>query len=198
MFANGATDTTNATIYNMMAQALDEVYGYSSPLSNMIYILPSNTELSNVKLSDLNQKVVIIIDTSYGDPNTFENSKLNNYAAMVTGKSLSQQLYRETNLLSLIHSKSNSKTDISNNLTILYPNIQQNKINYDFTTSGIFNYVSFIGMNFQSSDKHLSEYNNIFSASAFLYKKKQLQDMCNKKEYSSTNICTAVKQQTPV
>lgn len=192
--------TTNTLIYDMMAQALDEVYGYASPLSNMIYI-PSTIDLANVKLSDLIQKVVIIVDTSYGDSNAFENSKLNNYASMVTGKSMTQQLYREKNLLSALYmsnTRSVSNESISNNLTILYPDIQQNKINYDSITSGIFNNVSFIGMNFQSSDKYLLDYNTIFSKSAILYKKKTLQDMCIKNEYKSTNICSAVNQQAKV
>jgi hypothetical protein len=191
--------TKSASIYDMMAQALDEVYGHSSPTGNMIYIFPPNTatnnELSNVPLIDLIKKIVIIIDTSFGDPNVFENSKLNRYSTMTTGKSLSNHLYRETKLLSLIHNSTSTNVDVSNNLTILYPNLQQNKKNYDFNTSGIFNYVSFIGMNFQSPDEHLSEYNNIFSESAILYKPKIIQVMCDREEYSSTNICTAVKKQ---
>ena len=192
--------TINAEIYDMMAQALDQVYGYASPLSNMIYTLPSNVELANVKLSDLIQKVVIIVDTSYGDANAFENSKLNNYASMVTGKSITQQLYREKDLLSRVYMSNSTVSNeyISNSLTILYPDIQQNKINYDSITSGIFNNVSFIGMNFQSSDKYLLDYNNIFSKSGILYKQKTLQDMCIKNEYKSTNICTVVNKQPPV
>jgi hypothetical protein len=119
---------------------------------------------------------------------------------MVTGKSTTKQLYREKDLLSRVYmSKSTVSNEyLSNSLTILYPDIQQNKKNYDSVTSGIFNNVSFIGMNFQSSDKYLLDYNNIFSKSAILYKKKTLQDMCSKKEYESTNICSAVNKEAPV
>ena len=189
--------TISSDIYDMMAQALDEVYGYASPLSNMIYMLPSNVQLGNVKLSDLFQKVVIIVDTSHGDANAFGNSKLNNYASMVTGKSTTEQLYRETDFLNKTYNKISNEY-LSQNISILYPNIQQNKKNYDFTTSGIFNNVSFIGMNFQSNDAYLKEYNNIFSKSAILYKQKILQEMCSKNEYKSTNICNAVNKQAPV
>ena len=128
------------------------------------------------------------------------NSKLNNYASMVTGKSITQQLYREKDLLSRVYMSNSTVSNeyISNSLTILYPDIQQNKINYDSVTSGIFNNVSFIGMNFQSSDKYLLDYNNIFSTCAILYKQKTLQDMCSKNEYKSTNICSVVNKQPPL
>jgi hypothetical protein len=166
--------TINSEIYDMMAQALDEVYGYASPLSNMIYMLPSNVQLESVKLSDLFQKVVIIVDPSHGDPNKLKTSKLINYTSMVTGDSLSKHLYREKDLLARVYMSNKRVSDdyISNNLTILYPDIQQNKKNYDSISSGIFNNVSFIGMNFQSNDAFLKDYNGIFSQSAILYKQK--------------------------
>ena len=187
--------TTNAPIYNMMAQALNEVYGYGSPMSNMIYILPQNKSLDTVLISELIQKVVIIVDTTYGDKIAFENSKLSNYSSLVTGSS-SNNIYREGSLLGVVavNRTSGKTTDISNNLTLLYPELQSNKNNYDFITSGIFNYVSFIGMNFQYTDQFLKEYNNIFKLCAFLKKEKTISTLCYNNFYSSTNICKKINK----
>ena len=58
--------------------------------------------------------------------------------------------------------------------------------NYDFVTSGVFNSVSFIGMNFQNNDIYLTEYNNFFKTSAFIKKGDKLITMFNDPKYSST------------
>ena len=187
--------TTNAPVYNMMGQALNEVFGYASPTGNMIYILPQNKSLDKTILSDLIQKVVIIIDPTYGDKAGFENSLLSSYASLITGNSLSNNIYRESTLLGVlaVNRSTGNAQDISNNLTILYPDIQANKNNYDFITSGVFNNISFIGMNFQYMDQFLNEYNKIFSICAFLNKGQKLDEMCNDNLYRSTNICKRIK-----
>jgi hypothetical protein len=179
----------------MMAQAINEVYGYSSPLSNMIYILPSHQTLDNTLLSSLVNKVVIIVDPTYGDKNGFENSQLNNYTSLVLGSSLSNTIYRESTLLGVmsVNKETGNSNELINNLTFLYPDIQQNNNNYDFITSGIFNYVSFIGMNFQYNDAFLNEYNDtFFSSSAIVSKLSILETICKKPEYGSTNFCKVI------
>jgi hypothetical protein len=40
--------TTNVPVYDLMAQAINQVYGYGSPLGNMVYILPNNKNLNEV------------------------------------------------------------------------------------------------------------------------------------------------------
>jgi hypothetical protein len=184
--------TTNAPVYTMMAQALNQVFGYASPMNNMIYILPENTLLDHVLLSSLMKRVVIIVDPSYGDKTGFANSTLGNFTSMVTGVSLNNNIYRETSLLGVVavNRTNGYTTDVSNNLAILYPDIQPNKNNYDFVTSGIFNRVSFIGMNFQYKDQFLLEYNNkFFKSCAFVRKNTIINTLCLDTAYSSTNIC---------
>jgi hypothetical protein len=57
---------------------------------------------------------------------------------------------------------------------------------YDFVTTGIFNKITFIGMNFQYYDQYLSEYNgtSFFSTSAFLDKTKLLKSLCKNTLYN--------------
>jgi len=184
--------TSNVPVYDMMAQAINEVYGYGSPLKNMVYILPRKKTLDTTLLSDLIQKVVIIIDPTHGNINAVNNSRLMEYASLVTGSSLSNNIYRESSLLGVISvSKSTGTTiDVSNNLSFLYPDSDNpHNNNYDFVTSGVFNYVSFIGMNFQNNDIYLTEYNKFFKTCAFIKKGDKLITMCNDPKYSSTLLC---------
>jgi hypothetical protein len=164
--------TQNSKVYTMMGDAINHVFGYASPLSNMIYILPQNKSLDQIGLSNLIRKVVIIIDPTYGDPTSFHNSKLANYTSMVTGNSLTNHMYRESTLLSTLSVgiTSGNKIDVSNNLTILYPDLQINQNNYDFVRTGMSNNITFIGMNFQYSDVFLKQYNKLFASCAFLKK----------------------------
>jgi hypothetical protein len=188
--------TTNAPIYDMMSQALNQVFGYASPMSNMIYTLADNTILDTALLSSLMKRVIIIVDPSHGDKTAFANSKLNNFTSMVTGVSMNNNIYRESSLLGIVavNRTNGYTTDVSNNLCLLYPDLQPNKNNYDFITSGIFNNLSFIAMNFQYKDQFLLEYNNTFFGScAFIHKQKTLEKICLKPEYGSTNICKNMK-----
>ena len=183
--------TTNEPVYTMMAQALNRVFGYASVMGNMIYILPNNTTLDTTPLSSLMRRVVIIVDPSYGDKSAFLNNNLSNFTSMVTGVTINN-IYRESDLLGVVavNRTNGYTTDISNNLCILYPQLQSNKNNYDFVTSGIFNYVSFIGMNFQYKDQFLIEYNTkFFKSCAFIQKQKIIESICLDPEYGATNIC---------
>jgi len=188
--------TTNAPVYDMMAQALNQVFGYASATNNMIYTLPDNTKLDTTMLSSLMKRVVVIVDPSHGDKTAFANSRLSSFTSMVTGVSMDNNIHRESSLLGVIAvNKTNGYiTDVSNNLCLLYPDLQPNKNNYDFITSGIFNNVSFIAMNFQYKDQFLLEYNKTFFGScAFINKHKTLETICIKPEYGSTNICRNIK-----
>jgi len=191
--------TTNQPVYEMMGQALNQVFGYSSPTSNMIYILPDNTTLDMTLITTLLRKVVIIVDPTHGDKTGFMNSNLHDFTSLVTGVSLNNNIYTESNILGVIavNKVNGYTTDVSNNLCILYPDLQPHKNNYDFVTSGIFNYVSFIGMNFQYKDQYLIEYNkNFFSSCAFVKKQKMIQTICNRGEYNTTNICKSIISNT--
>jgi hypothetical protein len=189
--------TTNAPVYDMMAQAINEVYGYGSKMKNMVYILPNKQTLDNTLLSSLVEKVIIIVDPSHGDKNAFAYSSLMDYTSLVTGSSLNNNIYRESSLISSISvSKStNMPIDVSNNLSILYPDLlNANSNNYDFITTGLFNYVTFIGMNFQHNDTYLIEYNKFFKSCAFLKKGNTISSMCSDPKYSSTNLCKNIKK----
>lgn len=188
--------TKNAPVYDMMSQAINQVYGYGSKMKNMVYILPNKQTLDNTLLSSLIGKVVIIVDPSYGDKNAFANSRLVDYTSLITGSSLSNNIYRETSLISTITiSKSTGNPiDVSNNLSMLYPDLNPNSSNYDFITTGMFNYITFIGMNFQHNDTYLIEYNKFFKSCAFLKKGTTLASMCSDPKYSSTNLCKNMKK----
>jgi hypothetical protein len=185
--------TTNEPIYTMMAQVLNKVFGYTSAMGNMIYTLDaSNTSLDTTPISELMKRVVIIVDPSYGDKSAFANSPLHDFTSMVTGVSMNNNIYRESNLLGVVavNRTNGYTTDVSNNLCILYPDLQPNNNNYDFVTSGIFNYLSFIAMNFQHKDQFLIDYNTkFFQSCAFIKKQEMIKTMCLKPEFGATNIC---------
>jgi len=183
----------NAPIYDMMAQSLNEVFGYSSKGGNSIYMTDAKT-LDYTPLSRLNNQVIIIVDPSQGDTNAFENSRLMQFTSMMMFKTLNH-IYRETKLLADV-----STTDVSNNLTILYPDLQQNKANYDFVTSGIFNNISFIGMNFQYYDGFLALYNgtDFFSNCAFLDKTTTIDALCALPQYNPGGTESPIKQCRPI
>jgi hypothetical protein len=112
--------STNADIYDMMAKTLNEVFGYASSLSNTIHI--SRSQLDKIALSVLNNRVIIIVDPSYGNKTAFINSKLYQFTSMtITG---TNHIYREQQLMSSLSSSTGDS--LSENLTILYPNLQSN------------------------------------------------------------------------
>jgi hypothetical protein len=163
-------------------------------MGNMIYTLDSsnNDSLDTTPLSELMNKVIIIVDPTHGNKTAFPNSRLSDFASMITGVSMNNQIYRESTLLGVVAvNKTNGyATDVSNNLSILYPDLQANKNNYDFVTSGIFNYLSFIGMNFQYNDQFLIQYNTkFFNSCAFIKKQKMIETMCLNPEFGATNVC---------
>ena len=186
--------TTNEAIYDMMAQVLNQIYGYTSAMGNMIYTLDSsnNASLDTTPLAELMKRVVIIVDPTHGNKTGFANSRLSNFTSMVTGISMNNQIYRESNLLGVVavNRTNGYTTDVSNNLCILYPDLQANKNNYDFVTSGIFNHLSFIGMNFQYKDQFLIQYNTkFFHSCAFVKKQNMIETMCLNPEFGATNVC---------
>jgi hypothetical protein len=188
--------TKNDPVYTMMAQALNQIFGYASPMSNMIFMLPNNSTLDTTLLSSLMKRVVIIVDPTYGNPTGYTNSKLYDFASMNLGVSTTNNIHRESNLLGVIavNRTSGRSTDVSNNLCLLYPDLQPNKNNYDFVTSGIFNYVSFIAMNFQYKDQFLLQYNkHFFGSCAFIKKQKTIDTICLDPAYGATNICKDIQ-----
>ena len=125
----------NSIIYDMMGNTLNEIFGYSNPSGNLIYIVPVGKTLDTESIKNLKNKVIIIIDPTYGDPTKFNSSKLNSYNSLTIG-TLNNIIYREKEVFSQIKIiNNNAKT----NLTFLYPELEFSSHNYDFTTTGIFN-----------------------------------------------------------
>ena len=177
--------STNSVIYDIMANTLNELFGYANPAGNLIYISPINTILDNVPINSLNGKVVIIVDTTYGDSSKFISSQLNKYNSLRIG-TLNNNLYREEN--SLIQLKK-INSDASANLTFLYPDLGFSSSNYDYVTKGVFNNISFIGMNYQTNDKYLKNYNLMFTVksvkSAFINKTTYIKSLIDTPAYNS-------------
>ncbi len=185
--------TSNEPIYDMMAQVLNKIYGYTSAMGNMIYTDSTNDKsLDTTPLSELMKKVIIIVDPTHGNKTGFANSKLSDFTSIIAGISMTNQIHRESSLLGVIavNRTNGYSTDVSNNLCFLYPDLQPNKNNYDFVTSGIINYVSFIAMNFQYNDQFLIQYNTkFFNSYAFVKKQKMIDTMCLNPEFGETTVC---------
>jgi len=177
--------STNSVIYDVMANTLNELFGYSNPAGNLIYIASMNKILDNESIKNLNGKVVIIVDTTYGDSSKFNSSKLNKYNSLQIG-TLNNNIYREEN--SLIQLKK-INSDASKNLTFLYPDLGFSSSNYDYVTKGVFNNISFIGMNYQTNDKYLKNYDSMFTVgsvkSAFINKQTYINTLTNTPAYNS-------------
>jgi hypothetical protein len=157
--------SANQTIYDSMGDTLNDIFGYANPMGNLIYFTPINKSLDAEILDNLSNKVIIIVDPTYGNPAKFESSKLNWITSLKFGTQ-TNNLYRENETLIDYDVYTKSTT----NLSIIYPDLGFSSINYDFITTGIFNNISFIGMNFQRNDKWLKEYNTLFNINAFIDK----------------------------
>jgi hypothetical protein len=147
----------NNIIYNQIYNTLNTRFGTASS-SNKIFI-PTST-LDNTPLYTLNQKVIIIVETT--NLNNFANSKLSNITALKVGNSINNQIIRESDMVSSILNGSNN--NFQNNLNILYPdNNNTTSLNYDYVTTGINTGIQFIGMNAQTYDIYLDKYNKYFT-----------------------------------
>uniref|UniRef100_A0A6C0EXN9 PI-PLC Y-box domain-containing protein n=1 Tax=viral metagenome TaxID=1070528 RepID=A0A6C0EXN9_9ZZZZ len=158
--------STNTTIYDSMADALNSVFGFANPTGNIIYMASSKLILDNETLSNLNKKVIIIVDPTYGDPAKFNSSKLNWYNSLTMGTQ-TNNVYRENDAIINV---SDILAKSTTHLSFLYPDVGLSSSNYDFITTGIFNKISFIGMNFQTNDKWLTTYTTFFNKNAFIDK----------------------------
>jgi hypothetical protein len=148
----------NNIIYNQIYNTLNTIFGTASS-SNKIFIPKSNT-LDNTSLYSLCKKIIIIVETT--NLNNFENSKLVNITSLQLGKSINNQIIRESEMVSSILSGSNNY--FQNNLNILYPDYNNTtSINYDYVTTGINTGIQFIGMNAQTNDTYLVNYNKYFT-----------------------------------
>lgn len=186
--------TTNSPVYDIMGNTLNEIFGYSNRgQGNRIYIKGLNETLDKKPLSSLMKKVIIIVDATHGDPAKFNSSKLRLYTSMTLGTQINK-IYRENDVLNTLSYNSQKLIDVSNNLNIVYPNLEYSNSNYDFVTTGINNGISFIGMNFQNNDIYLKEYNNslFFNNYAFIEKTATMTKLCAKQEYSNMTNCSKV------
>jgi hypothetical protein len=182
--------TTNSPVYDIMGDTLNEIFGYGTPEGNRIYIKALNQTLDKITLNTLMKKVIIIVDSTNGDPAKFNSSKLHLYTTMTLGTQ-TNKIYRENDVLNTSHNLQ-KLIDLSNNINIVYPNLEYSNSNYDFVTTGINNCISFIGMNFQNNDIYLKEYNNssFFNNSAFIDKTTTMTNLCANSTYSIMTNCS--------
>jgi hypothetical protein len=185
--------TTNSGVYDIMGDTLNELFGYASAEGNRIYIKSLNETLDQILLASLMKKVIILVDATHGDPAKFNSSKLHLYTSMTMGTQ-TNKIYRENDVINAISHNSQKLIDVSNNLNIVYPNLEYSNSNYDFVTTGINNGISFIGMNFQRNDTYLKEYNNslFFNNYAFIEKNATMTTLCANPAYTSMTNCPKI------
>jgi hypothetical protein len=148
--------SSNAKIYDKMADILQSVFGYGNSAGDKIF-KPSNTTITDVSLmSGFKGKVMIMVDiTGLIGYNT---SKLSTITGLRLG-TMENKIYRESDAFDLIDSGIDpNKT----NVNILYPDYSAKSNNYDFYTVGIKQNFQFIGMNFQMNDVYMTKYNEFF------------------------------------
>jgi hypothetical protein len=185
--------TKNSPVYDIMGDTLNEIFGYANRgQGNRIYIKSLNETLDQIVISKLMKKVIIIVDATNGDPAKFNSSKLHLYTSLVLG-TRTNKIYREDDIITSVSLHKTSLIDISNNLNVLYPNLEYSSLNYDFVTTGINNGISFIGMNFQKNDTYLKEYNSIFKTFSFANKSDTINLLCKDPNYKSMTNCPVIK-----
>lgn len=159
--------TSNSAVFNIMSQSIHQYFGNANPTGSM---LVTSSDLDNVRVKELKNKVIIIIDTTGLTANLFESSKLYPITALTLG-TITNQIYRESDVISNKINDSTFKQKFRNDLNVIYPDISAGSENYDFVTTGIDCGIQFIGMNAQSSDDQLLLYNTkYFNTSAFIAK----------------------------
>jgi len=185
--------TINYVVYDLMGDILNQTFGYGTPgKGNKIFLLAPNQTLDSVQLNKLIGKVVIIVDATNGDPAKFNSSKLHLYTSLALG-TRTNKIYREDDIITSVSLHKTYLVDISNNLNVLYPNLEYSSLNYDFVTTGINNGISFIGMNFQKNDTYLKEYNSIFKTFSFANKSDTINLLCKDPNYKSMTNCPVIK-----
>jgi len=175
--------STNQKIYDDMGDALNNIFGFENSIGNLIYIAPPGISLDNETLTNLRNKVVIIVDPTNGDPSKFESSKLNWINSLTVGGGTNNSYSEKESIINVSSINTNSQS----NLTFLYPELSYLSSNYDFVTTGIFNNISFICMSFQTNDKWLTNYNSkdFFGSSAFILKTKIITNMASNAKYKT-------------
>ena len=145
--------------YDQMFTSLNNIFGGGRAMGNMLFL----NDWTIATFGQLKQKVIILVEyscikTTYTleCKTSFESSSLYNITALNLNGTTST-IYRESNLL---HNTVIEYTTFNNThdgeLNIVYPNILTNSYNYDFILSGFDNGISFIGLNFQTNDTHLT------------------------------------------
>ena len=147
--------------YDQMFTSLNSIFGSNSGSNNIIYL---TNDLPNTTFSQLKRKVIILVEyscitTTYEAEckTAFESSSLYRMSALHLNGS-NNKVYRESELIDGRISLNDFAIEFQkhkNYLDIIYPNVQINSYNYDFITSGFYNGISFIGLNFQTKDTYL-------------------------------------------
>ena len=147
--------------YDQMFTSLNSIFGSNSGSNNIIYL---TNDLPNTTFSQLKRKVIILVEyscitTTYEAEckTAFESSSLYKMSALHLNGS-NNKVYRESELIDGRISLNDFAIEFQkhkNYLDIIYPNVQINSYNYDFITSGFYNGISFIGLNFQTKDTYL-------------------------------------------
>jgi hypothetical protein len=140
--------------YDKVYDSLNNVFGAGNKTGNLIYI---TTTLNAVTFSQLKNKVVILIQSNTGtnDNTEVQTSLLFRIASLNFNNPSQGYIYRETDLLEM------NTCDIQNTtINVIYPNLQTNSHNYDYTTCVKDKNIQFIGLNFQTNDKQLKSFNS--------------------------------------
>lgn len=154
--------SSNLNIYNKMGEILTSVFGDGNASGNKIYMPNTSLALDNELISNLNGKVIILVDIT--SISGFENTSLSTLTALQLG-TMYNQIYRETVSYDLLESGNNPNVGFIN---VLYPNYQAKSLNFDFNTVGLKQSFQFIGLNFQTDDVYLDAYNKMFTSSIYI------------------------------
>ena len=140
--------------YDKVYDSLNNVFGAGNKTGNLIYI---TTTLNAVTFSQLKNKVVILIQSNTGrnDNNEVQTSLLFRIASLNFNNPEQGSIYRETDILEM------KTCDIKNTtINIIYPNLQTNSHNYNYTRCVKDKNIQFIGLNFQTNDDQLKSFNS--------------------------------------
>lgn len=161
LFLNFRINSNNMDIYNQMAKIMIDTFSGSSEI---LLRIPVNKDLNMHTLSDLKNKIIIMVDLNASPKmkDSFVKTELSKITQVTFGSGFKYH--------SLYENESSLQSGIE--LSAIYPNKTTYSNNYDYNDKGIRNQFNFIFMNFQKkSDDYLKKYMDYFKDSCSSYKK---------------------------
>jgi hypothetical protein len=177
-------NSDNYTTYSSVYNTLYEIFGLNSVDGNRIMLFDStNQNFGDIKLTELLNKIVIMVSYKGGNEEHFNKSGLSGITTVNLSLSDKNKMVSYNTFLNSVSTLNESNSllfsdtlnQYKQGINIIIPDKTSYSHNYDFISSGIRTGFTFIALNFQYDDDQIKYYNAIFNTpigtGSFLLKK---------------------------